>query len=60
MNLFDDFSEEDETQERPPRCRTCGSTDVRWRQQGDKWVLFSPQPGVEHTCDPEDLAKDFD
>jgi hypothetical protein len=42
------------------RCRVCGSTDVRWRQQGGKWVLFSLQPGVEHQCSAEDLAKDFD
>ena len=32
------------------RCKFCGSTDVRWRQQGGKWVLFSLQPGVEHKC----------
>jgi hypothetical protein len=34
----------------PPMCKHCGSTDVRWRQQGGKWVLFSLQPGVEHRC----------
>jgi hypothetical protein len=33
-----------------PRCRHCGSTDVRWRQQGERWVLFSLTPGVEHVC----------
>lgn len=33
-----------------PRCKHCGSTDVRWRQQGGKWVLFSSKPGVEHQC----------
>lgn len=33
-----------------PRCRNCGSHDVRWRQQGGRWVLFSMQPGVEHRC----------
>lgn len=33
-----------------PRCNRCGSTDVRWRQQGGKWVLFSAQPGVVHAC----------
>ena len=44
--------------ERPaPRCKRCGSTDVRWRQQGGRWVLFSLAPGVEHTCDSTD---DFD
>ena len=41
-------------------CRACGSTDVRWRQQGGKLVLFSLQPGVEHQCSAEDLTKDFD
>ncbi len=35
---------------RPPRCNRCGSTDVRWRQQTGKWVLFSSKPGVEHVC----------
>ena len=33
-----------------PCCNRCGSADVRWRQQGGKWVLFSLQPGVEHKC----------
>ena len=39
------------------RCKKCGSTDVRWRQQGGKWVLFSLQPGVVHTCELK--ADDF-
>lgn len=42
------------------RCRVCGSTEVRWRQQGGQWVLFSLQPGVPHECDADDLAKDFE
>jgi hypothetical protein len=42
---------------RLPRCNRCGSTDVRWRQQGGKWVLFSLQPGVVHVCEPS--ADDF-
>lgn len=44
--------------ERQPRCNRCGSTDVRWRQQGGKWVLFSMKPGVEHAC--ELSGDDFD
>lgn len=43
---------------RAPRCNRCGSTDVRWRQQGGKWVLFSMKPGVEHVC--ELSGDDFD
>ncbi len=35
---------------REVRCNRCGSTDVRWRQQGGRWVMFSLQPGVEHQC----------
>lgn len=70
MSYFDDheddlvygpkfrFMEDDGPRE--PRCKHCGSTDVRWRQQGSRWVLFSMQPGVEHTCAADDLAKDFD
>jgi hypothetical protein len=42
---------------RDPKCNRCGSTDVRWRQQGGKWVLFSLQPGVVHACEPS--ADDF-
>lgn len=49
-----DDSGEDEERfrdgERETRCNHCGSTDVRWRQQGGKWVLFSLQPGVVHAC----------
>lgn len=33
-----------------PECNRCGSTDVRWRQQGGRWVLFSLEPGVLHVC----------
>jgi hypothetical protein len=33
-----------------PRCKFCGSTDVRWRQQGGQWVMFELQPGVVHDC----------
>lgn len=39
---------------RPPRCNRCGSTEVRWRQQTGKWVLFSLQPGKVHVCPLED------
>lgn len=53
-----DFDDEDR---RPaPRCRTCGSTDVRWRQQGGRWVLFSMQSGVVHQCAADDLADGFE
>jgi len=34
----------------PIRCKHCFSTDVRWRQQGGKWVLFSLEPGKLHVC----------
>jgi hypothetical protein len=54
-------AEEQGSDPRPPRCNRCGSEDVRWRQQGGKWVLFSLQPGVVHSCasadDFEDLTK---
>lgn len=33
-----------------PRCSTCHDYNVRWRQQAGRWVLFSLQPGVVHTC----------
>ena len=57
---FDDY-DEGEPDERPElRCKRCGSTDVRWRQQGARWVLFSLQPGVEHRCDPRAFSDDFD
>lgn len=51
VGLFDDLNE---PQRREPRCNRCKSTDVRWRQQGGKWVLFSMQPGVEHVCELSD------
>ena len=37
-------------------CKFCGSTEVRWRQQGGKWVLFSLEPGKLHQCP---IADDF-
>ncbi len=39
-------------------CHRCGSTDVRWRQQGGRWVLFSLQPGVEHACPGRSASAD--
>lgn len=58
------ITEEDERElfeKRPPlRCKQCGSTDVRWRQQTGRWVLFSLQPGVEHKCNAEAFANDFE
>jgi len=32
------------------QCNRCYSTDVRWRQQGGQWVLFSLEPGKLHVC----------
>lgn len=48
--LFDKY-ETHEPVERQPRCKRCGSTEVRWRQQTGKWVLFSLKPGVEHASE---------
>lgn len=44
----------DDALEREPHCNRCGSTDVRWRQQTGKWVLFSNKPGKVHVCDLDD------
>ena len=51
MSTYDDDA--DRWGEEEPRqlcCNRCGDEEVRWRQQGGKWVLFSLQPGVEHRC----------
>ena len=48
----DPHDEDDEPH--APKCNRCGSTDVRWRQQGGRWVLFSLQPGKEHVCPVKD------
>jgi len=54
VNVWEEYdydpSDLDSGERRPVKCRRCGSTDVRWRQQGGKWVLFSSTPGVEHNC----------
>lgn len=52
-----DYDYDPSDYEREPSCKYCGSTDVRWRQQGGKWVLFSNKPGVVHSCD---VSGDFD
>jgi hypothetical protein len=57
MNLWDNTDPDVDFSARQPVCNRCQSTDVRWRQQGGKWVLFSLQPGVEHVC--ELSADDF-
>jgi len=56
LSSQDPFDDDDEREngsyaKRPPRCKHCGSTDVRWRQQTGKWVLFSLEPGKMHVCD---------
>lgn len=50
FDRYDD-DEPSESESRLPRCKRCGSTDVRWRQQTGRWVLFSLKPGVEHRCE---------
>ena len=47
----DEFADGEPFTPRPPRCKHCGSRDVRWRQQSGRWVLFSLQPGVVHRCE---------
>jgi hypothetical protein len=61
-DAWDSLNDEDDErswggQRRITRCNRYGSTSVRWRQQGGKWVLFSLQPGVVHTCqiDPSEF-----
>jgi hypothetical protein len=50
-NRVDEFNDwEGQAEPDELRCKSCGSTDVRWRQQGGKWVLFSSTPGVQHVC----------
>lgn len=51
--VFDDYDDERE-EVNVPRCKHCGSTDVRWRQQTGRWVLFALTPGVVHQCPVED------
>lgn len=48
--LFGRGREPHDFEPRVPRCKFCGSTDVRWRQQTGKWVLFDLAPGVVHNC----------
>lgn len=55
---FSEEQDDEEADERILRCRRCGSTDVRWRQQTGRWVLMSLKPGVEHRCELSD--GDFD
>lgn len=54
--LSDQQDEEVDDAPRVPRCNRCGSTQVRWRQQTGKWVLFSLEPGKLHVCDLDDSA----
>lgn len=49
-DYFDALQEPDDEEEKRPSCNRCGSRAVRWRQQGGRWVLFSLQPGVVHSC----------
>lgn len=65
MQLFDEYDDDESdivkeaaSEQRIRGCKRCGSTAVRWRQQGGKWVLFSLTPGVVHRC-LNDASKDF-
>lgn len=49
-----DYTEDEPVVEKQPHCNRCGSTDVRWRQQGGRWVLFSNEPGKLHQCPLDD------
>jgi hypothetical protein len=49
---LDDPLEADlDIERRDPQCNRCGSVNVRWRQQGGRWVLFSSRPGEVHVCE---------
>lgn len=50
-DVFDRMDAEEEGDQRaePPHCNRCGE-EIRWRQQGGKWVAFSLVPGREHHC----------
>lgn len=63
MNDYDCGYDEEDVREayeadRILYCKRCGSVDVRWRQQGGRWVLFSLRPGVVHECG-QATADDF-
>lgn len=67
MSFFDDHEDKiiygrlrsyDDHEPRELRCKFCGSTDVRWRQQTGRWVLFSTTPGVEHNCRSQPASAD--
>jgi hypothetical protein len=57
-NFFEDEwdDEEGDGDEPHTQCNRCGSRDVRWRQQGGRWVLFSLEPGKLHVCPLKDDA----
>lgn len=58
QRMFDRYRDDEEPDEFVPlHCKSCGSTDVRWRLQGDKWTMFSMQPGILHVCD---TSEDFE
>jgi hypothetical protein len=46
--------DDEDFKRRKPFCNRCGSTDVRWRQQTGRWVLFSNEPGKLHQCPIDD------
>lgn len=51
-DAFDqEYEEQHDDEPRLLYCKRCESQDVRWRQQGGKWVLFSLTPGVPHRCE---------
>ena len=55
MTQYEDDRERYAEEHQPrPHCNRCGSTDVRWRQQGGRWVLFSSEPGKLHQCPLDD------
>lgn len=57
--MFDDYNQDRLEEEYQPRskarCNRCGSADVRWRQQGGRWVLFNLGVG-EHVCPIDDSS----
>lgn len=60
MRLFDEYDDDDPADRDQVRCKRCDSEDVRWRQQGGRWVLFSLQPGVVHRCPVPRVTDEFE
>ncbi|MFJ0504330.1 hypothetical protein ACLQ84_23720 [Bordetella bronchiseptica] len=60
MTYFDEYDQDHDQEPRAVTCKRCGTTGLRWEDDGGEWVLMEGRYKV-HRCDMRKAAlNDFE